>query len=96
MTISSDASQLGWGAAYVESRTGGAWSAQEQSNCLELLAATLAVKTFLKEASGISVLLQLDNVTAVAKINNMGGTVSSQLTELAKELWMWAPTRTSP
>ena len=59
-------------------------------NSLELLAATLAVKTFLKKASGISVLLQLDNATAVAYINNMGGTVSSQLTELAKELWMWA------
>ena len=59
-------------------------------NSLELLAATLAVKTFLKKASGISVLLQLDNATAVAYINNIGGTVSSQLTELAKELWMWA------
>ena len=57
---------------------------------LELLAAMLAVKTFLKDASGISVLLQLDNATAVAYINNMGGTVSSQLTTLAKELWTWA------
>ena len=35
-------------------------------------------------------LLQLDNATAVAYINNMGGTVSSQLTDLAKKLWMWA------
>ena len=32
-------------------------------NCLELLAATPAVKTFLKDASGVSVLLQLDNAT---------------------------------
>ena len=37
-----------------------------------------------------SVLLQLDNQTAAAYINNMGGTVSSQLTDLAKALWMWA------
>ena len=59
-------------------------------NCLELLAATLAVKTFLKGHSGMSVLLQLDNQTAVAYINNMGGTVSSQLMDLAKALWMWA------
>ena len=89
VAISSDASQLGWGVACAETRIGDAWSAQEQAmhiNCLELLAATLAVKTFLKDASGISVLLQLDNTTAVA----YGGTVSSQLTELAKELWMWA------
>ena len=26
----------------------------------------------------------------MAYINNLGGTVSSQLTELAKELWLWA------
>ena len=60
------------------------------SNCLELLAATLAVKAFMKNASQTLVLLQLDNATAVAYVNNMGGTVSSQLTELAKELWLWA------
>ena len=31
MTISSDASQMGWGATCVETRTGGAWSVQEQA-----------------------------------------------------------------
>jgi len=93
VTISSNASQLGWGAACAETHTGGAWSLQERAtyiNSLELLAATLAVKTYLKDASEISVFLQLDNATAVAYINNMGGTVLSQLTELAKDLWMWA------
>ena len=92
LTISSDASQLGLVAVCAGTRTGGAWPVQEQSmhiNSLELLAATLVVKTFLKDASGISVLLQLDNATAVAYINNMGGTMSSQLTTLAKELWTW-------
>ena len=46
----------------------GAWTEQEQTmhiNCLELLAATLSVKTFLKDALGTSI-LQLDNATAVA------------------------------
>ena len=51
-------------------------------NCLELLAATLAVKAFLKDQRGVSVKLQLDNQTAVAYISNMGGTVSPQLTNL--------------
>jgi len=72
---------------------GSAWSVQEQTMhiyCLELLAAMLAAKTFLKDVSEVSVLLQLDNATEVAYINNVGGTVSSQLTDLAKELWMWA------
>ena len=45
-------------------------------NCLELLAATLATKTFLKDQVGVSVLLQLDNQTAVAYINNMGDSLS--------------------
>ena len=40
VTISSDASQLGWGAACADSCTGGAWSLEEQTmhiNSLELL-----------------------------------------------------------
>ena len=93
VTIRSDASLQGWGAVCDGSRTGGPWSHAEQEmhiNCLELLAATLAVKAFLKDQRGVSVKLQLDNQTAVAYINNMGGTVSPQLTNLSKALWMWA------
>ena len=89
VTISSDASLIGWGAACVKNRTGGACSVQEQTmhiNSLEFLAA----KTFLKDVSGVSVLLQLDNATAVAYIYNIRGTVSCQPTDPAKELWMWA------
>jgi len=96
MVITSDASLQGWGAVCKGTRTGGPWGHPEQGmhiNCLELLAATLAVKTFLKDLTGMTVLLQLDNQTAVAYINNMGGTVSPQLTDLAKTLWMWALAR---
>ena len=50
----------------------------------------LATQTFLKGRTGLSVLLQMDNTTAVAYVNNLGGTVSPQLTTLAKTLWMWA------
>ena len=42
-------------------------------NCLELLAATLAMQSFLKDQTAVSVLLQLDNQTAIAYINNLGG-----------------------
>lgn len=96
MIIESDASLQGWGAVCNGTRTGGPWSQLEQQmhiNCLELLAATLAVKSFVKDQKGISVLLQLDNQTAVAYINNLGGTVSPQLTDLAKALWLWALSR---
>ena len=74
-------------------RTGGPWSPEEQKmhiNCLELTAAMLAVQAFAKNRSGVSILLQLDNQTAVASINHLGGTVSLQLVKLAKALWLWA------
>ena len=91
MVIRLDASLQGWGAVCNGTRIGGPWSHSEKQmhiNCLELLAATLTVQSFVKDQKGISILLQLDNQTAVAYINNMGGTVSPQLTDLAKALWM--------
>ena len=91
--IRSDASLLGWGATCEGIQTGGLWSELEKMwhiNCLEMQAAALATQTFLKGRTGLSVLLQMDNTTAVAYVNNLGGTVSPQLTTLAKTLWMWA------
>lgn len=58
-------------------------------NSLKLLAATLAVKTFLKGQRNKRVLLLLDNQTAAAYVNNLGETISAQATHLARELWMW-------
>ncbi len=55
----------------------------------ELLAATLALKSFTKGQTGLSVLLKMDNTTAVAYVNNQGGTVSRELVRLSKELWTW-------
>ena len=69
------ASKWGWGAAYQSHGTGGPWSQQERImhiNCLELLAATLAVQTFAKRKTNISILLRIDNTTAVAYINHLG------------------------
>ena len=58
-------------------------------NCLELLAATLATQTFAKQVKGATILLRLDNTSAVAYINNLGGIVSQNLVTLTKNLWMW-------
>ena len=55
VTISSDASQLGWAVVSAESHRGGAWSAQGTVHAHQLLAVILAVKTFQKDPSGISV-----------------------------------------
>ena len=92
LTIDSDASNLGWGAFCQEMSTGGLRYLQEKTrhiNCLELIAATLALKTFVKNKTGLSVLLRIDNTTAVAYINNQRGTVSEDLIHLTRDLWMW-------
>ena len=55
LTIESDASSQGWGASCQGTSTGGPWSPLEKKwhiNCLELLAATLALKTFCEEHEG--------------------------------------------
>ena len=92
LTIESDASTQGWGASSQGISTGGPWSLQEKKwhiNCRELLAVTLALKTFVKSRRGMSVLLKIDNMTAVAYINNQGGTVSKELVSLTRDLWLW-------
>ena len=81
------ASWLGGGGVCNGMTMGGSWSPLEQLmhiNYSELLAADLAVRTFLKDHHGVSVLLQLDNSTAMACINNLGGTVTPSVTWLAK------------
>ena len=75
-----------------QSHTGGVWSPKEathHTNYLELLAAFLAIKAFGKTWQNITVLLRLDNVTAVSYINQKGGTVSRALCELAISIWAW-------
>ena len=89
----SDASLLGWGVTCNGLRTGGLWSELERSwhiNFLEMQAASLVAQSFLRDQTTVSVLLWMDNTTAVAYINNLWGTVSPQLTSLAKSLWLWA------
>ncbi len=49
----------------------------------------MALKTFVKKRTRLSVLLKLDNTTVVAYINNQGGTVSKKLVSLTQDLWMW-------
>ena len=80
-----DASRTGWGASCQGTRTGGPWSLEEKKlhiNCLELMATFLALRTFLRSHPVSHVHLRMDNQTAVAYINNMGGTVSAQAMRL--------------
>ena len=90
LTIETDASLSGWGAAMQNHRIGGAWSPEEASlhiNVLELRGALFAVRAFAMERTGIHVHLRMDNVSAVTYIQKMGGTRSQQLLKEARELW---------
>ncbi|KAI8480097.1 hypothetical protein Bbelb_421870 [Branchiostoma belcheri] len=55
----------------------------------KLKAASLALRSFVS-ADTQHVLLRLDNVTAVAYVNHVGGTRSPDLAALALEMWSWA------
>ncbi|XP_028403388.1 uncharacterized protein LOC114526085 [Dendronephthya gigantea] len=96
ITIQTDASKAGWGAACSEKNTGGRWSAAEQEqhiNALELRAAFFGLKAFCPGMGDNHVRLELDNTTAIAYIKNMGGSKSEDLNQLACELWDWCITR---
>ena len=93
LVIETDASKVGWGAVCREVRTGGLWSQMEKKlhiNCLELLAGSFAVKSFTKNRLCAHVRLRMDNTTAVAYVNRLGGTHSLVLSNLALALWEWA------
>jgi len=82
----------GMGCLLLRTENRGPWYQKERLmhiNRLELLAATLSNKTFAKSKTVISILLRIDNTTAVAFINNLGATASKELVMLTRDLWMW-------
>ena len=90
--ITTEASKASWGACCLGLTANGRWSpleAKQHIKVLELKAAFLATKAFLKGRSNISVCVRMDNTTAVAHVNNKRGTRSPQLVSLTLELWQW-------
>lgn len=87
MIVQTDASKKGWGAVFKGNQIGGRGTTPEalkHINLLELQAAFFGLKSFAEHIRGI---LQLDNTTAVAYVNNMGVSKSLELDQLAKDLW---------
>lgn len=92
ITIDSDASLLGWGASANSMTTGGLWTPSERKshiNLLEMTAGTFAVKAFAKNRTNLHIRLRMDNTSAVAYTNHMGGTQSPALANRAIQLWRW-------
>ena len=92
-TLRTDASLQGWGANLLSGlSTGGRWSDTEKRdhiNILELRAAFLGLQALCKSLSNVHIQLQMDNVTAVCYVNNMGGSHSVKCNELAFCIWEW-------
>ncbi len=94
LTITSDASNSGWGAVCSQGTSvNGAWTAlerRESINYLEQMAAFLALKSFAANCTDCHILIQSDNKTTVAYLNRLGGTRSEPLIQLAIQIWQWS------
>jgi hypothetical protein len=96
LEIFSDASRTGWGAYANNSRTHGAWRSEERVfhiNQLELLAVFLGLKYFAHSRHNCSILLRIDNTTAISYVNRMGGVQFPHLNELSRQIWQWCEER---
>ena len=101
-TLSTDASENGWGAVLdlinlenSDKSTGGRWTADEKLdhiNVLELKAGLFGLRSFSDVLANSHVKLHMDNTTAVAYINHMGGSHSMKCNEVAQNIWDFCQT----
>ena len=94
--ISSDASNAGWGAAYKGKIAQGPWTREQSQlhiNTKEMIAADMAVQSFLKEDQNMVVQLETDNMTTLVYIHKMGGTKNKDLNAIAIKIWEWCLAR---
>ncbi|XP_058020134.1 uncharacterized protein LOC131188700 isoform X1 [Ahaetulla prasina] len=93
ITVTTDASLIGWGAHCQDQVIQGSWSRGETKksiNWLELRAARLVLRHFRHCLRDRHVLLLTDNITVKAHINRQGGTRSRGLMAEADRLCRWA------
>ena len=96
MEIYTDASRTGWGAVHENSSVGGKWKSTEKEyhvNYLEPLAVFLGLKSFAKNLTNRTILLRVDNTTAISYINRMGGIQFPHLNNLSRCIWQWCEGR---
>ncbi len=91
--ITTDASMMGWGAAFEGRPASGEWTGEFLSwhiNCLELWAVFLALMYFLPVLGGHHIIVRTDNMAVVSHINRQGGSRSRTLDRLAHRLLLWS------
>lgn len=94
--IHTDASTTGWGAVCGPEKASGSWSELEKQNhinFLELKAALLGLQCFSQNLNNCEILLRVDNTTAVAYINKMGGIQFPHLNNITRDIWQWCESR---
>lgn len=94
--IFTDSSKTGWGAVCGSTRTHGFWHHEEREkhiNWLELAAALYGIKSFTKNVTNSNILLRVDNTTAIAYINRMGGIKYKNLNQITRELWQYCESK---
>ena len=96
LTISTDASEIGWGGVFEDLTCGGHWTpqeAEEHINYVESMAAFFSLQAFVTKQNNKHVRLKIDNTTALAAINNMGTNHSVQCKKVALDIWHWCMAR---
>lgn len=96
LEIHTDASTTGWGCVCSDKSGSGSWSNTERQyhiNYLELKAALLGLQCFAKDMNNCEILLRIDNTTAVAYINKMGGIQFPHLNSITRDIWQWCEQR---
>ncbi|CAB4037756.1 Hypothetical predicted protein [Paramuricea clavata] len=94
ITMTTDASQVGWGATVDGHNTQGLWDAHETTfhiNILELLAIQFGLKALVDKVHDQHIRNMSDNTTAISYITSMGGCQSKDCDNIAR--WSWAIAR---
>ena len=95
LVIYSDASLKGWGGARGKTTTGGNWSFTESIdhiNVLELIAAYYVLASLCDDVYNAHIRIMVDNKTALAYINGMGGRKPA-CNKMARKIWLWCQSR---
>ena len=74
----------------------GFWNSEEQKlhiTSLQLLAAFWALETFASQSHNCEILLRIDNTTAIAYVNKIGGIQYPHLNCLSRKFWGWCESR---
>ena len=96
LEIFSDASNVGWGGVCNKMRINGLWGQEEKThhiNYLELLATFNCLTYFTRGLRNVSILLRIDNTTAISYINRMGGVKYKKLNIITQKIWQYCETQ---